>query len=472
MGKRGFPPLVVGGMGFNVLGPSQVNEISRLGAAGTLSAAGLRNLIVSAVQNGDEKVIAMAKTFPFQKHIDELMLFAPDGKWHKKAVPMDQVGPKGESARMLTTISVYVAVKIAKEGHSGVVLLNIMWKLADIVLPTIYGAMLADIDGLVFGAGVAMEAPDIVNKIRAGQFVYYDKLYSTNCQVSLEVHKGTAEFLAKFERPLLIPILSNFAFCNLLLREWNARYGYGPDFFILEDYRAGGHNAPPRNHIEHIEEKDGINTYFEKVLGLGVPIIVAGGLEHGGTRADLLYCQEKKAFGMQVGSRFALSKESNILQRLKDRIIRNNRRGRTRIITNYRSSPTGYPLKEIRLSGTLARKSVLNKRRRSCKYGQLRQGNEKDTVKRSCPAMPSAMYRRLNPDKTLAQCRADCRGKVCLCEALLAAVGMLRSAAPPLVTMGESGRLVMKEETIREIMEEILTPQYVARMEIELKIDS
>jgi len=256
-----------------------------------------------------------------------------------------------------------------------------------------------------------------------------------------------------------------------LLREWKAKYGYGPDFFILEDFRAGGHNAPPRNHIEHIEEKDGIETYFEKVLELGVPIIVAGGLEHGGTREDLLYWQSRGAWGIQVGSRFALSRESNILQPLKDRIIRNNRRGRTRIITSYTDSPTGYPLKRVMLNGTLARESVRERRNRTCKYGCLRDGTSKNPRARSCPAMPLAMYRRLNPDKTLAQCRRDCEGRVCLCEALLATAGMLPSTIPPYVTMGESGRLVMKEMTIREIMKEILTPECVAKMETKLRIN-
>jgi len=467
-----FPPFFQGGMGAGVSRWWLARMVAILGGVGTLSSAALRSLIIEAVRNGDEKVIAMAKTFPFPQHIAELLAFAPGGKMHKSIGPMDQAGPKGERARRLSTIASFTEVSLAKEGHRGKMAENVMWKIPQTVLPTIYGAMLAGIDLLACGAGVPMELAEIVLKIRRGESLYYAALYGTGTSAELQVIDGTAEFLERFERPKLAVILSNFAFCGKIKENWWKNHRMVPDFIVIEGYEAGGHNAPPRNKREHTEEEDGVETYFNKVLALGIPVIVAGAFKYGGNRKDLRYWRRKGAYGIQVGSRFALCEESPFLPKVKKRIIANNRRGRTKIVTSKRS-PTGYPWKEVQLNGTLSSMSVYNKRKRRCLYGYLRKGhkvmvNGKEIEVLTCPAMPVETYIRLHPEKTRAECLAECAGVICLCEALPSNVGVL--SGPPTVTLGLSGKLAKKHLTVRQIMEDILTPRCVAQSEKKLLI--
>lgn len=471
---KGFPDLFQAGMGARVSTWWMARTVSMLGGLGIVSSVGLRTIIVEAVREGNKEVIEMAKKFPFPGHIEELLVFAPGGKWHERPVPMDQLGPGGGLATRLATIASFVEVSLAKQGHKGKIGINVMWKLTPTVLPSIYGAMLAGVDALICGAGVPMELPAIVNGIRSGQHLSFSPLSGTKTNVLLEIVPGTVELLASLEQPLLIPILSNFVFCRKIKDEWEKNFGIKPDFFILEDYKAGGHNAPPRDKKigMHIPERDSIDTYFDDVLKMGIPIIVAGSFTHGGTREDLLYWKSRRAHGIQVGSRFALCSDSGMSPKFRHQIIENNVAGITEILTCYDDSPTGFPIKRVSLPGTLSNPEVYAARERTCKHGYLRQTppHENDGIQKEvlvCPAMPLAQFMALNPDKTKEQCEAICEGKICLCESLLATIGLISS--PAYVTLGESGSMVKEEQTARQIVEEILTPELVAKYEIALR---
>ncbi len=459
--SKGFPVLFQAGMGSRVSSWVMARIVSMLGALGVVSSVGLRTVMIEEVRRGNQKVIEMAKRFPFPGHIEELLAFAKGCKWHKKPVPMDQFGPKGELAKRLSTIAAFIEVSLAKEGHNGLIGINVMWKLPLTVLPVIYGAMLAGVNIIIAGAGVPMELPAIVEAIRSGQDLAF-KL-GTDAEFTLRIVPGTSELISSRDRPKLAPILSNFVFCRKLKDGWKEKYGVEPDFFILEDYKAGGHNAPPRNKEVHSVEKDGIDSYFDEVVELGIPVVVAGAFEHGGTRADLLYWQKRGAHGIQVGSRFALSSDSGMLEIYRHQILELNKAGKLEIITRMSDSPTGYPIKMAVLQGTLADPEIYRARRRACKQGYLREvhtytdesGQEVQVL--SCKAMPLDQYMALNPDKTREQCEEDSDGKVCLCDGLLGAIGF--KAVPAYITLGESGRIPTEEESAREIALEILTPR-------------
>ena len=467
-----MPELIQAGMGAHISCARLANATSRLGALGVVSSVGLRHIVLQQVRTGDAETIEIAKTFPIARYIEDLLSYAPGGKRHTRATPIDvSDAVKGALAKRLSVICAYIEVMRAKRGHRGMVGINVMWKCALTVLPSIYGALLAGVDAFLCGAGVPMELPEIVHRMRRGQNLDYDPLTGTNTHVHMRIDDDdSADLLSSKPMPKLIPILSNFAFCKRLLDTWNKRVeGSRPDAFVLENHAAGGHNAQPRDKSE-FGEADNINAYFDKVLALGVPVYVAGAFEHGGSRKDLLYWQGRGAHGIQVGSRFALSAESGLRDDLKERTIQASREGTLQVLTDARLSPTGFPFKFVPVEGTLGDQSVRDQQKRGCDLGYLltsRTITQADGTEREvylCPAMPEDQYVSLGGDL------ADTVGRLCLCNALLATAGYNKPDRPALVTLGESGVMTKEALTARQVVEDILTPEVVARNEERLRL--
>ena len=472
-------------MGIRVSGWRLASAASRAGALGVVSHVALRHVVVEEVRRGDPDALAAAATFPVASYRDELLAYAPGGAKHRAPVPLDHPDPrKGELPKRLSVIAAYVEVFRAKRGHRGKVGINIMWKCTLTVLPSIYGAMLAGVDALLCGAGVPMELPDIVRRIRAGEDLCYTPLHGTGTNVRLDIAADqTAGLLAAHEPPKLLPILSNFAFPKRILDVWEREHNTRPFAFILENHEAGGHNAPPRNKVA-FGAQDEINAYFDKVVALGIPVYVAGAFPHGGTCEDYRAWRWRGAYGIQVGSRFALCDESGLRRDLKDRILARNwfhvaelkkaeaREGAEgegaegeRLVTDPRISPTGYPFKMVPLEGTVAEPEVYARRKRICNKGYLLQAHTETlpdgTVKETyvCPAMPERQYARLGGDPQ------ETEGRLCLCNGLLSSVGFGSDVEPPLLTLGRSGEHVAERRTAREVVADILGEAYVADAE-------
>jgi NAD(P)H-dependent flavin oxidoreductase YrpB (nitropropane dioxygenase family) len=467
-----MPRLIQAGMGAHVSCAKLANITARLGALGVVSGVGLRHIIAEDVRTGDEETIRIARTFPFARYVEELLSFAPGGSRHRKPVPMDTPDPaRGALPKRLSAIAAYVEVMRARQGHRGKVGVNVMWKCALTVLPTLYGAMLAGADALLCGAGVPMELPDVVRSVRAGEDMVYQPLSGTGTHVRLAIAQDDpAPLLAKFPVPKMIPILSNFAFCKRILDVWEREYGGARPFaFVLENHAAGGHNAPPRDKVA-FGEQDDIARYFDRVLGLGMPIYVAGAFPNGGNRADFEAWRKRGAYGIQVGSRFALCDESGLRRDLKDQVIARNAGGESEVVTDALLSPTGYPFKYVPLPGTLSDPVLYAKRRRICNRGYLCQshfetlpnGSVRETY--LCPAMPEKQY------VALGGAREDLARRVCLCNSLLSTAGYFTDTESPLVTLGDSGRQVTARKSARQVVEDILTPEYISAMESALRV--
>jgi NAD(P)H-dependent flavin oxidoreductase YrpB (nitropropane dioxygenase family) len=221
-----MPRLIQAGMGVHVSSAHLANETARVGALGVVSSAALRHVVIEDVRRGDEEAIELARQFPVARYVDELLEFAPGGRKHKNAIPIDTPDEKSNALpKRLSAIAAFVEVKRAKKGHTGKVGINVMWKCTLTVLPSIYGAMLAGVDVLLCGAGVPMELPDIVQKIRAGENMEYLPLTGTGTNVRLQISDdGTSEYLNQFAAPKMLPILSNFAFCKRMLDVWQKEY--------------------------------------------------------------------------------------------------------------------------------------------------------------------------------------------------------------------------------------------------------
>ena len=84
-----------------------------------------------------------------------------------RTVPMPSLRP-GAACTEITMLANYVEVFLAKEGHNGVVGINFLEKIQLPTLPSIYGAMLADVDYVLMGAGIPRAIPGILDRLAAG----------------------------------------------------------------------------------------------------------------------------------------------------------------------------------------------------------------------------------------------------------------------------------------------------------------
>jgi len=114
--------------------------------------------------------------------------------------------------------------------------------------------------------------------------------------------------------------------------------------------------------------------------------------------------------------------------------------GELDVFTDPRVSPTGYPFKVVGLEGTLAEPEVYAGRNRRCDLGYLRSPYRMENGKLGyrCPAEPIKAY----VEKGGAP--EDTTGRKCLCNALLADVGMAQvrptGPEPALLTAGDDLR--------------------------------
>jgi NAD(P)H-dependent flavin oxidoreductase YrpB (nitropropane dioxygenase family) len=158
----GMPRLIQAGMGVRISGARLANATSRLGALGVVSGVGLRHIVIEELRAGNPEVAEAAQRFPLPRYVDELMAYAPGGAKHDRPIPMDHPDPaRGARPKRLSAIAAFTEVVRARQGHRGKVGINVMWKCALTVLPTIYGAMLAGAGALPCGAGVPMELPGL-----------------------------------------------------------------------------------------------------------------------------------------------------------------------------------------------------------------------------------------------------------------------------------------------------------------------
>ena len=236
---------------------------------------------------------------------------------------------------------------------------------------------------------------------------------------------------------------------------------------IVESASAGGHNSPPRG-VRRLDAtgqpvyggKDSVD--LGKIRDLGLPFWLAGG-EASPDRLEAAI--EAGAAGAETGTAFALCEESGLDPRLRHALLRNALEGRASVFTDALASPTGFPFKVAALEGSLSEQSVYEARERTCDLGYLREAcrRENGTIGYRCPGEPVAAYVAKGGDAAAAI------GRKCLCNALLANIGMAQirgnGLEPPLVTAGDdlSGvrRFLQPGETsytARAVIDTMLSP--------------
>jgi NAD(P)H-dependent flavin oxidoreductase YrpB (nitropropane dioxygenase family) len=171
------------------------------------------------------------------------------------------------------------------------------------------------------------------------------------------------------------------------------------------------------------------------MVKIGLPFWMAGSF---GTPDKLVEAEALGARGIQVGTLFALSLDSGFRDDLRSTLLAQLADGTLVTRTDAHASPTGFPFKVAQLDGTLSDTSLREERAAVCDLGHLRQPflTQDGKVDYRCPAEPSKIFERKGGEAEATS------GRVCLCNALVASVGMpqvRKGGEPelPLVTLGD-----------------------------------
>jgi len=338
-----------------------------------------------------------------------------------KINPLPCVNPAREATELCIAAN-FVEVFLAREGHSNPVGINYLEKIQFPHLPSLYGAMLAGVAVVIIGAGLPLEIPASLDAlVRHCPATYSVRMAGHAGNKPYQMTFDPSEFAestVSITRPLFLPIVSSDALAAILRR----RLGDGIDGFVVEGPLAGGHNAPPRGALSLTADgepvygpRDIVN--IDQMRALGLPFWLAGAY---GSPEGLRSAIAAGAAGIQVGTAFALCVESGLLPEIRRALVLQALRGQHRVFTDPIASPTGFPFKIAQMEGTLSEAAVYEQRNRVCDLGFLREAYRRNdgTVGYRCPAEPTAAF------VAKGGAEADTVGRKCLCNALVANIGM------------------------------------------------
>jgi nitronate monooxygenase len=420
------PVIIQGGMGAGVSNWKLARTVSKLGHLGLVSCTALDVILARRLQDGDKdglmrKAIA---NFPIKEIADRVLdryfVEGGIGDFNYRQVPMYQVKPNKDLVE-LVILANFVEVFLAKEGHDGIVGVNLLEKIQMPTVHSLYGAMLAGVDYVIMGAGIPREIPGILDKLAKCEDVamklQVDGAEADEFKMEFSPKEFMGDRLKELKRPYFFPIVSSNILAITLVKKSTGKV----DGLIIEGPTAGGHNAPPR--VKGITNDSGEPIYgdkdfvdIEKIKKLGIPFWLAGGY---GFPDKLQEALDKGATGVQVGTAFAFTEESGFVDAIKKPLIKKAKKGEGKVFTDMLASPTGFPFKVVSLEGSLSEPEVYEKRPRICNIGCLRQIYKKDNgeVGYICAAEPEKSYieKGGNPE--------NLKGRKCLCNALVANVG-------------------------------------------------
>ena len=442
------PPVVIqGGMGVGISGWRLARAVARTGQLGVVSGVALDVLLARRLQHGDDDghIRRALAHFPVpavaQRVLDRY--FMPDGIPDDQPFrPVPRIGLRNRRHQEeLAVVANFVEVFLAKEGHDGPVGVNYLEKMQLATPAAMYGAMLAGVDYVLMGAGLPTEIPQLLDTLsvhapaRLSVTVHGAAPGETH-HVALDPPDLLGEVPGVLRRPRLLAIVSSATLAIYLARDPATR----PEGFVLEGPVAGGHSARPRGPLTL--NADGEPVYgprdrldLEKVAKLGLPFWLAGG-QTGPER--LAEARAAGAAGVQVGTAFALCRESGLDPVLRLRMLRDAAHDALVVRNDARASPTGFPFKLVHLSGTVADADVYADRPRNCDLGYLRTPYRRanGAVGYRCPAEPVDQYVRKGGSVE------ETTGSHCLCNGLVATIGLGQRrpdgyTEPQLVTLGQ-----------------------------------
>ncbi len=439
------PWLIQGGMGIAISSWPLARAVSQAGQLGVVSGTAINSVFVRRLQDFgvDESLQAVLDRFPLQSVVKDVVAqFASKRRESSspyRNIPMLTLRSSQRSDDLLV-LATFVEVALAKEGHDGIVGINLLTKVQIPTLPTLFGAILANADYVLMGAGVPTHIPGILEQLTSGQAAELPLQITGSASGSPapSLHFDPARYLSNqvLQRPKFVGIVSSHVLATALAKRSN-----GPvDGFVVERPSAGGHNAPPRGQITLDEdgnpvygERDRID--YEVLRNLGVPFWIGGGVT---SPRHVEEAFSLGAAGVQVGTLFAYCHESGMDPAVREQIIKHVQSDSISIATSMRASPTGYPFKVASVEGTISDPAVFDSRERKCDLGFLREVFVKSdgAFGYRCPAEPIAAYVKKGGSVE------DTVGCTCLCNGLMSTCGLgqVRSDGrrePPIVTSGD-----------------------------------
>lgn len=465
-----IPKLIQGGMGVGVSGWRLAREVAVCGQLGVVSGTALDTILVRRLQLGDPGgyVRRALATFPaldiaarvveryfrngafettpsVHDTIEVIGENLSDDRTARqnagesqgspgtrvRALPRFHVLPLPGVSRLrshdwLLVLANFVEVYLAKEGHDGVVGINYLHKVQAPLLPSLYGAMLADVDVVLMGAGIPADIPAILDQLARNEPVSLRFDVHGTVGPAPNLTFDAAELwadaehdgLPRLRRPKFLPIVSSATLACALAKKAPG----GIDGFVVEASTAGGHNAPPRGPLQLSERGEPVygardNVDLAKMRDLGIPFWLAGGFA---SPERLEAAIAAGARGVQLGTVFAFCDESGLDPALKTRFLECLLAGDSDVHTDPLASPTSFPFKVAPLSGTLSEREVYARRPRVCDLGYLRRAYARadGTIGYRCPAEPVSDY------VAKGGSIEDTVGRKCLCNALLANIGL------------------------------------------------
>lgn len=302
LGKKEYVPVIIGGMGVNISTTELALAAERLGGIGHISDA-----VVTYVCDrlfGTSYVSRKRKQYAAYADI-------PD-----KSPLVFDLNELAEAQRR------YIEYTINQKSGNGAVFLNCMEKLTmnnstETLKVRLCAAMDAGIDGLTLAAGLNLR--------------------------TLELIKDHPRF-----RDVQIGIIISSVRALAIFLKRAVRLERLPDYIIVEGPLAGGHLgfSPSEWQSLNLQSIFAEVVAFLKKESLDIPVIVAGGIFTGSDAVEYL---QAGAAGVQVATRFTISKESGLPDAVKQRYI--NARPED-IVVNMASS-TGYPMRMLTDSPTL-----------------------------------------------------------------------------------------------------------------------
>ncbi|GAB1639985.1 nitronate monooxygenase [Krasilnikovia sp. MM14-A1259] len=443
----GDPVILQGGMGVGVSGWRLARAVASTGQLGVVSGVALDALLARRLQEGDadgclRRALAHFPVPALVRRVLQRYFVAGGISDTTPYRPVPRLGLRSRrAAQELAVLGNFAEVFLAKEGHRGPVGVNYLEKIQMATPAAVYGAMLAGVDYVLMGAGLPTEIPGLLDALAAHRPVRLSVAVQTAAtdgrfQVALDPPTLLGTAMQPLRRPRLLAIVSSATLAVYLARDDTTR----PDGFVVETPVAGGHSARPRGPLT--VSADGEPVYgprdrvdLARIAALGLPYWIAGGRcgpQH------LAAARAAGAAGVQIGTAFALCRESGLDPTLRRSLIREALRGDLVVRNHAGASPTGFPFKMAHLAGTAADEHVYADRPRLCDLGYLRVPFQRSDgrVGYRCPAEPVGEYLRKGG---LIE---DTVGSRCLCNGLVAGIGLGQrradgSVEPPLLTLGQ-----------------------------------
>lgn len=256
----------------------------------------------------------------------------------------------------------------------------------------------------------------------------YDQYVKAACEAGTDLIISGAGLpislpdLVKGFKVKIAPIVSSLKAASVILKMWDRKYNKTADFIVIEGPRAGGHLAFSQETLSDIDDSTFDNTIidiinykkeFEDKYQKNIPVIIAGGIFD---REDIIHTRSLGADGVQISTRFVVTKECDASEEYKRAYIRASKKDIAIV-----ASPLGMP-----------GRAILNSFIKKTKQGRI-------------------------PVKRCLNCLERCNPKeipYCITKALIEAVkGNIEDG---LIFCGDNAYRLNRMTTVKEIFDELV----------------